>query len=81
MASQEQVHAMMAKLRQQTALATEDVAKLQAHIDELETANRAASTDHHTSSSPGSHYSHHSTSVADITGILERATSKASSKT
>ena len=58
------------------SLTGEEIADRQAHIDHLENLGRAAASHHETHSTPGSHYSHHHSKVADVVGILERAAQK-----
>jgi len=74
MADQERIRLIMGKLYAKASLTTEELSELQTHIDQLETVGRAAGSEHHTHSTPGSHYSDHKTTVTDVAGILERVT-------
>jgi hypothetical protein len=68
----ENIKPIMDKLYAKANLTEEELSKLRAYVDQLETAGLAAESEHHTSSSPGSHYTDHRTSVVDLAGILER---------
>ena len=72
MAQSEDVRQIMGKLQAKASLTEEELSSLQSFVDQLEIHGLAAETEHHTSSSPGSHYTDHRTSVADIAGLLDR---------
>lgn len=68
----ERIRAIMGKLYARSALSPEELAELQTHVEQVETAGRSNASHHDTHSTPGSHYSQHHTNVSDLTGLLER---------
>jgi hypothetical protein len=72
MAEQDRINSILFKLQKQANLTAEEVSALQSHIDQLENLGKTAASEHHSHSSPASHYTDHRTDVVDIVGILER---------
>ena len=68
----ERIRLIMGKLYAKASLTAGELSELQTHVDLLETQGRAGTTNHHSQTSPNSHHSHHVTSVAAFTGILEQ---------
>ena len=73
MANKERVNALLAKLKEEASLSTEEVLELQTHVDLLETTGGDSETHFHSHSTP--HHTDFDTSTVDLVGFLERVIS------
>jgi hypothetical protein len=72
MPEQEGVKLIMGKLYAKASLTQDELSTLQRYVDQLENEAVALDTSHYTSSSPGSHYTSHSTTIKEVAGLLDR---------
>ena len=72
MAENEGIRLIMGKLYAKASLPKDELSTLQRHVDQLENAALAEGTAHYTSSSPGSHYTSHNTTIQEVVGLLDR---------